>query len=116
LFSYSNFGHREENTPVKGKEKENKKRKVARRGPARLAEKLKAIRLGLGLSQNGMLQKLGFEDEYDRTEIAHYERGNREPTLPVLLAYARAANIFVEVLIDDSLDLPNEIPSKDSVF
>lgn len=97
-------------------EKENtnktRKRKAARRGPARLAEKLKVVRIGLGLSQNGMLQKLGFAEEYDRTEIAHYERGNREPTLPVLLAYARAANIYMEVLVDDELNLPDELPSK----
>lgn len=97
-------------------EKENtnktKKRKAARRGPARLAEKLKAVRVGLGLSQNGMLQKLGFAEEYDRTEIAHYERGNREPTLPVLLAYARTANIYMEVLVDDELDLPDKLPGK----
>lgn len=88
------------------------RKKTARRGPQKLAEKLKAVRIGLGLSQNGMLQNLGFANEYDRTEIAHYERGNREPTLPVLLAYARAANIYMEFLVDDKLNLPNELPSK----
>lgn len=73
----------------------------------RLPEKLKAIRERLGLSQNGMLNRLGFEDHFDRTTISHYESGEREPPLPVLLAYARLFNVYVDTLIDDKLDLPN---------
>lgn len=80
--------------------------------PARLPEKLLQIRVALGLSQNEMLRRLGQEDRTIRSTISGYERGEREPPLPVLLEYARAANIYVEVLIDDGLDLPEKLPSR----
>ena len=84
---------------------------AARRKPKRLAEKLLTIRTGLGLSQNGIIRRMGFVDELSQAEISMFERGIRVPPLPVLLEYARAANIYVEVLIDDSLDLPVKLPS-----
>jgi transcriptional regulator with XRE-family HTH domain len=77
----------------------------------RLAEKLLRIRLGLELSQSGMLEHLGFSDELFRSNVSQYELGTREPPLPVLLQYARAANVYVDVLIDDDLDLPEQLPS-----
>lgn len=79
--------------------------------PKRLAEKLFQIRKSLGLSQNGMLKRLGFPDKLIQTSISGYERGMREPSLLVLLEYARAAGVYMEVLVDDSLDLPPKIPS-----
>jgi transcriptional regulator with XRE-family HTH domain len=78
--------------------------------PARLAEKLLRIRLELGLSQNGMLERLGFSEELFRSNISQYELGTREPPLPVLLEYARAAGVYVDDLIDDEFDLPEKIP------
>lgn len=72
----------------------------------RLPEKLKGIRERLGLSQNQLLARLGFEEIFDRSTISHYESGEREPPLPVLLQYARLADIYVDLLIDDDLDLP----------
>ena len=78
----------------------------------RLAGKLLQVRLALGLSQNGMLRKLGLEEDYNRTTISGYELGEREPPLPVLLKYAQAANLYVDVLIDDSLDLPDMVPAE----
>jgi hypothetical protein len=42
--------------------------------------------------------------------ISEYERGKREPSLWILLAYARAACIHLEDLIDDQIDLPAELP------
>lgn len=80
--------------------------------PARLPEKLLQIRLALGLSQNEMLRRLGQEERTIRSTISGYERGEREPPLPVLLEYARAANVYVDVLIDDSLDLPEKLPCR----
>jgi type IV secretory pathway TraG/TraD family ATPase VirD4 len=77
----------------------------------RLAKKLKKIRLDLELSQNQILARLGFADSLFRSNISQYERGDRVPSPPVLLAYARLANVDLEVLIDDDLDLPGEIPS-----
>lgn len=82
-----------------------------RRKPARLAEKLLAIRTGLGLSQNGVIKQMGFADELSQAEISMFERGIRVPSLPVVLEYARAANVYVEVLIDDSLNLPDKLPA-----
>ena len=86
---------------------------AARRKPERLAEKLLAIRLGLGLSQNGLIRRIGFEDDLSQAEISMFERGIRVPPLPVILEYARAVNVYVEALIDDSLDLPTKIPSRE---
>lgn len=42
----------------------------------------------------------------DRAGISGYEPGEREPPLPVLLAYARLAKVPMKVLVDDELDLP----------
>jgi len=84
---------------------------VARWRSKRLAEKLLHIRTALGLSQNGMLRRLGFADEMLQARISSYELGTREPPLPVLLAYARAANVYVDALVDDDIDLPERLPS-----
>ena len=86
---------------------------AARRKPARLAEKLLALRTGLGLSQNGLIRRMGFADDLSQAEISMFERGVRVPPLPVLMEYSRAANVYVEVLIDDSLDLPAKLPSRE---
>lgn len=42
--------------------------------------------------------------------ISEYERGKREPSLWVLLAYARAGCIHLEALVDDEIDLPDTLP------
>ena len=81
-----------------------------RRKPARLASKLLHIRQALGLSQNELIRRLGFEELVQGT-ISAYESGRREPSLLVLLAYARAANVPIEALIDDELALPERLPS-----
>jgi transcriptional regulator with XRE-family HTH domain len=85
--------------------------KGVRQRPERLAEKLRQIRLALGLSQSEMLRRLGVEEAISYTKISHYELGMREPTLPILLMYARVSGVCVDVLIDDELDLPEKLPS-----
>lgn len=66
----------------------------------------------LGLSQDGMLIRLGFQhSSVKRNSISGYELGDREPPLLVLYAYAKAANVYLEVLIDDEIDLPDIIPT-----
>ncbi|HSS21197.1 MAG TPA: helix-turn-helix transcriptional regulator [Pyrinomonadaceae bacterium] len=77
----------------------------------RLAKKLKKIRQELEVSQNQILERLGYADTLFRSNISQYERGDRVPSPPVLLAYARLANIDLAVLIDDDLNLPESIPS-----
>lgn len=74
--------------------------------PKRLAEKLKLIRIELGLTQSELLSKLGFSEFIFQGNISQYETGRREPPLPVLLKYARLVSISVDVLIDDNLNLP----------
>ena len=75
----------------------------------RLARKLRQIRLSLGLSQSEILERLGFSDHLFRSNISQYERGHRVPAPPVLLEYARLANVDLAVLIDDALNLPETI-------
>lgn len=78
--------------------------------PVRLAEKLKAVREGLGLSQGGIVRVLGCEGKLMREDISKYERGVQTPSLLTLLAYAKAARITVDALIDDEVDLPAKLP------
>ncbi|HEX8285810.1 MAG TPA: helix-turn-helix transcriptional regulator [Pyrinomonadaceae bacterium] len=84
----------------------------ARQRPERLAEKLLQIRLGLDLSQSDMLRRLELEDVISYKKISDYERGEREPSLLILLQYARAAGVCVDTLIDDQLDLPSKLPAR----
>ena len=86
--------------------------KAGRERPARLAEKLLHIRRALGLSQNGVIRRMGMAGDIVQADISTYELDQREPPLKVLLAYARAANVSVEALIDDELDLPKRLPGK----
>jgi len=74
--------------------------------PTKLGKKLAEIRTYLGVSQDGLVRALGLSAKLTRNDISKYERGLREPALAVLLKYARAAKVNVEVLIDDELDLP----------
>lgn len=83
----------------------------ARQKPERLAEKLSQIRVGLGLSQNEMIRRLGAEDTLTQNRISDYELGVHEPSLLTLLQYARAANVAMEAIVDDELDLPASLPS-----
>ena len=85
-----------------------------RQRPLRLAEKLRHIRTALGLSQNEMIRRLGFEGELIQAHISAYERRheNRVPPLGVVLQYARCAGVEMEMLVDDSLDLPKVLPVK----
>lgn len=83
-----------------------------RQRPERLAEKLLYIRNALGLSQSELLRHLDLEDTISYKKISDYERGQREPSLIILLRYARLAGICVDMLIDDKLDLPDKLPAK----
>jgi len=83
----------------------------ARPKPERLAEKLLAIRMALGVSQPELHRRLGVEHLIDYTRISTYERGKNEPPLMILLEYARLANVWIDVLVDDELDLPDKLPS-----
>lgn len=80
--------------------------------PKRLAQKLLQIRRGLGLSQNGLVRHLGLTGQLSQGKISEFETGRREPSLLILLKYARAAGVVMDVLVDDELDLPKSFKPK----
>ena len=79
--------------------------------PVRLAKKLRQIRTALGLTQQQMFERLGeTKTPLYRGHIGEYETGRREVPVLVLLRYARIAGVYVDVLVDDDLDLPDVLP------
>jgi transcriptional regulator with XRE-family HTH domain len=83
----------------------------ARRRPKRLGEKLLQVRIAFGDSQNGLIRRLDLNDELSQSDISAFERGTREPSLDILLKYSELARVWVNTLIDDAVDLPEDIPS-----
>ncbi|MGH9823830.1 MAG: helix-turn-helix domain-containing protein [Blastocatellia bacterium] len=79
--------------------------------PKRLAGKLLQIRESLGLSQNGLIEHLGLTGQLSQGKISEYETGRREPSLLVLLRYARTAGVPMDDLVDDEVDLPRKVPT-----
>lgn len=79
--------------------------------PARLSEKFLQIRTALNLTQQSMLGLLELPPEITQSNISAYERGTKEPPIFVIMRYAEVANVWIDVLVKDSLDLPNKIPS-----
>lgn len=55
---------------------------------------------------------MGVEDSVTQNTLSSYELGNREPSLLVILEYARAAGVHVEDLINDEADLPEKLPGR----
>ena len=80
--------------------------------PDRLGEKFLQIRTALNLTQQSMLERLELPPEFSQSNISAYERGTKEPPIFVIMKYAEIANVWIDVLVWDSLDLPNIIPSK----
>lgn len=81
--------------------------------PARLGGKLRQIRSYLGLTLEQIIDRLGYkESPIYPTNISAMERGEREPPLLLLLAYARLAGVSTDVLIDDELNLPGKFSSE----
>ena len=74
-----------------------------REKPKRLAPKLKAIRERLGVSQTGMKRLLNYPGPYSR--ISEWELNKRQPPMTSVLAYARAAQVPMEQIVDDELEL-----------
>lgn len=76
--------------------------------PRLLAPKLRAIRAALDIGQAEMARRLNnVPSAPDGAMISRYERGEREPSLFVLLAYVRVVGMTVDVLIDDQITLGN---------
>jgi len=85
--------------------------RASRETPARLGEKLLQIRTALGLSQDGMLRRLGLEKDYGRHYISGFETGEREPPLFVLLKYSQVSGVWINAMVDDEMNLPTRIPN-----
>lgn len=80
--------------------------------PARLGLKLRQIRASLDMTLEAMIERLEYRDSpIHPTNISAMERGEREPPLKLLLAYARVAGVSTDVLIDDELDLSAKPPT-----
>jgi transcriptional regulator with XRE-family HTH domain len=63
------------------------------------------------MTQEQMLVALRLDKKVFASAISGYELGTREPSLPVLLRYARLAGVVMDVLVDDKLDLPAKLPN-----
>jgi len=75
--------------------------------PKKLGKKLLQIRTNLGMSQREIVKALNYKDTPLRaSQISQYESGQREPTMMLVLAYARLANVPMECLVDDKMKLP----------
>jgi transcriptional regulator with XRE-family HTH domain len=78
-----------------------------RNRPKRLAEKLRRIREALGLSQKQMAERLseraGVKSTY--RNVSKYERDKSTPYIEIVLAYARLANVEMNEIVDDDLEL-----------
>jgi transcriptional regulator with XRE-family HTH domain len=74
----------------------------------RLAEKLLQIRKALGLSQKEIAERLreraGVKITY--RNVSKYERDKSVPYIEIVLAYARLANVEMNQIVDDDVDLP----------
>ncbi|HEU0144836.1 MAG TPA: helix-turn-helix transcriptional regulator [Nitrososphaera sp.] len=84
-----------------------------REHPKQLALKLRHIRDALSLTQEQMAELLKRAKPSIRPgHVSELERGLREPSLPLLLRYARVAGVPMEALVDDELSLPEELPGQ----
>jgi transcriptional regulator with XRE-family HTH domain len=80
--------------------------------PKRLHHKLLSVRQLIGISQEEMvnrLRPLASGAPIYPGHISEFETGKREPSLLVLLAYAKLAGISTDTFIDDSIDLPERL-------
>lgn len=88
--------------------------------PKEMPGKLKFIRNYFELTLDELskvleteLKSLGFPEIRVYTGgITEFEKGKREPQLPVLLAYAHIAGVYVDLLINDTLEMPKTLSSK----
>ena len=75
--------------------------------PEKLGGKLKAIRENFGDSFTQMATRLSDEKLIVlRTDISRYEKGLREPSLIILLQYAKLGKTTLDILADDTIAFP----------
>lgn len=82
---------------------------ASRMKPKKLGVKLKAIRKQFDYSFTQMAERLSDKKvAILRTDVSRYEKGIREPSLIVLLRYARLVGITLDVLADDEIKFPKD--------
>jgi len=64
----------------------------------------------LVFSQAELHKRLGVEEDIPYTRISDYELDKNEPSLIVLLEYARIAGVHLEEIVDDRMELPSKLP------
>jgi transcriptional regulator with XRE-family HTH domain len=79
--------------------------------PKRLGVKLRRIREALGLTQEAMLKYLDLPPVVSQSTLSAYERNAKLPPYYVLARYGDVANVWIDVLVRDSLDLPVKLPA-----
>lgn len=79
--------------------------------PSCLGKKFLQIRTALNLTQESMLKRLKLPPEITQSNISAYERGTREPPVFIIMRYAEVANVWIDVLVNDLLELPDVLPS-----
>jgi transcriptional regulator with XRE-family HTH domain len=79
--------------------------------PKRLGSKLQQIRRAMRLTQEEMLRRLDLPAVVSQSTLSAYERNAKLPPYYVLARYGDVANVWIDVLVRDSLDLPDKLPS-----
>lgn len=57
-----------------------------------------------------MVKHMGVAEMIHYTNISKYELDKNEPPLLILLAYAKVAQVPLEEIVDDDIDLPRKLP------
>lgn len=70
-----------------------------------LKDKLKHIRLCLGLPQDQLAERLGLVGVSRRSRVSEWESGRCEPDRFVLLKYSEIGDVDIGKLIDDEMSL-----------
>jgi hypothetical protein len=73
--------------------------------PKNLPKKLKEIRVRAGLTKTAIIRALPYKPPLYPSQISQFERGERQPPLLLMLAYAELGGTCLCVLADDELSL-----------
>jgi transcriptional regulator with XRE-family HTH domain len=74
--------------------------------PKNLPKKLKQIRLKAGLSKTAIIRTLNYNaSPLYPSQISQFERGERQPPLLLVLAYAEFGDVCLCALADDELSI-----------
>lgn len=74
--------------------------------PLNLSRKLKEIRIRADLSKTAMIRALKYKaSPLYPSDISQFERGERQPSFLLLMAYSKFRGVPMSVLADDDLTL-----------